>query len=79
MRERDHDLEIVHLPVKGAAHRPTIVDTRDLFSTAAGTGSPAFFGRQGGVVTVGQVDIAHRPAPVDVAGVVRLVIGATFQ
>ena len=79
MRERDHEFKVIYISGKDSAHRPAIVDAGDLLGTTAATESPTFFWWQVGVVTVDQVDIAHRSIPIDVASIVRLIIGAPFQ
>jgi hypothetical protein len=78
MRERDRDFEVTYRTSKGTTDRPTAVDAGDLLSTTASTKNAAFFGWQVGAIPVGQVDITDRSAPIDVAGVMRLVKGASF-
>lgn len=76
MRKGNHDFEVTYRTRKGTTDRPAAVDARDLLGTTASAKNAAFFGWQVGAIPVGQVDITHRPAPIDVAGVMRLVKGA---
>ena len=65
--------------LKGTAHLSSTRNAGDLLPAAGAAVRAAFIRWQRCAILMNQVDVLHRPAPIDVAGIVRLVIGATFQ
>lgn len=79
MRESHHHFEVGRVAVKGTAHLSSTGNAGDLLPTAGAAVRAALVGWERGSILVNQVDVLHRPAPINVTSVVRLVIGAAFQ
>jgi hypothetical protein len=79
MREGHHHFEVGCVAVKRTAHFPAIRNARDILPAAGAAERAALIGWKGRAILVQEVDVLHCSSPVNVASVVRLVIGAAFQ
>jgi hypothetical protein len=79
VRKGHHHFKIGGVAVKRAAHFPSIGNAGDFFPAASATIRAAFVWWQRCAILVQKADILHRSIPINVTGIVRLVIGAAFQ
>ena len=79
MRKCHHHLEVGCVAVEGTAHLAPTRNASDILPAAGAAVRTAFIRWQGTAILVQEVDILHRPIPINIAGIVRLVIGAAFQ
>jgi hypothetical protein len=78
MRKGHHDFEIGDIPFKNAADASAISQPGDPFIAHVIARAAALLWWQEGAVAMGNIHILSRAAPVQIACIMRLVIGAAF-
>lgn len=79
MREGHHHFEVGYVSVEGTAYFTTTGNAGDLLPATGAAERAAFIRWQRSAILMQEVDVLHTPIPIDVAGIVRLIIGAAFQ
>ena len=70
--------KITHSGTKVSTNRASTGNARDLFQAVVTAEPASFLRRQPGVIPVFQINILDWSAPIDIAAVVRLIIGTPF-
>ena len=70
--------KITYSGTKVSTNRASTGNARDLFHTAVTAETASFLRRQPGVIPVFQINILDWPTPIDIAAVVRLIVGTAF-
>lgn len=79
MRESHHDFEVGGGAVEGTAHPASIGYAGNILPATGAAVRATFVRGQGAAILMDEVNVLYRPIPIDVAGIVRLVVGAAFQ